>query len=112
MGAAQLPIEIEQGSNFRLVVTLVGGPDSWTGYTGRMQIRAQKSSSEVLFDTSEITVDTINKQAVLEISAVDTAEFDWTNGSYDVLLTSGDEQDAYRVVEGKVKVDHSVTRED
>lgn len=113
MGAAQLPIEIEQGSDFRLVVTVVGGPSSLAGYTGAMQIRSMKADPVVLYQVPSggITIDQINSQVVVKIAAAATANFTWDIGVYDVLITSGDEADAYRIVEGKVRVDHSVTRE-
>lgn len=113
MGAAQLAIVIEQGADFQLVVTVVGGPDSLTGYTGAMQIRAMKSDPVTLYEVpgGGFTFDDINRQVVVDIGYQATKAFDWDVASYDVLITSGDEADAYRVCEGKVRVDHSVTRE-
>lgn len=113
MSAANVLLEIEQGAEFQFVVTLVGGPSSLAGYTGAMQIRPMRSSVEVLYEVpgSGITIDPDNRQVVVRLDHLATAEFDWNDGTYDILITSGDEADAYRVAEGKVKVDHWVTRE-
>jgi hypothetical protein len=113
VGAAKLPIVIEQGAEFQMVITVVGGPASIAGYTGAMQIRESRASSAVLYEVpgSGITIDPDNRQVVVRIDYRATAGFDWNLATYDVLITSGDEEDAYRVAEGKIKIDHSVTRE-
>jgi hypothetical protein len=110
MTAAQLPIEIEQGSNFSLVVFLVGGPTDLTGYTGAMQIRTMKSDPTTLYDvpSGQISIDSVARQVSVDLRADGTAAFDWDHGVYDVRIVKG--SDAYRVVEGKVTVDHWVTR--
>ena len=114
MGAARLNIEIEQGADFQMAVLVVGGPVSLTGYTGAMQIRQMKSSTEVLYEVSpdDITVDDPSRTVTVKIPYRDTAGFLWNNAAYDVYIISGDESDAYRVAEGKVTMDYSVTRED
>lgn len=111
MGAGQLDIEIEQGAEFQLVVTVVGGPSSLAGYTGEMQIRDTKASSTVLYTAPGVTIDEGNRQVVVRIPHTATKDFTWARGRYDVLVTSGDSTSAYRVAEGKVAIDHSVTRE-
>jgi hypothetical protein len=112
VGAAYLALEIEQGSDFQLVVTVVGGPVSMAGYVGSMQIRASKSTTPALYDVPSgmITVDNANRQVVVSLPWTETKNFSWDGGLYDLVITSGDGVDAYRVVEGKVLVDHSVTR--
>jgi hypothetical protein len=112
MGATKLALEVEQGSDFQLVVTVVGGPVSMTGYTGSMQIRAAKSASTTLYSVPSgmISVDSANRQVVVSLPWTETDDFTWDNGLYDLVITSPDELDAYRVVEGKISVDHSVTR--
>jgi hypothetical protein len=111
MGAAQQPIEIEQGSNFQMVISVVGGPDDLTGYTGAMQIRDLKSSSALLYEATSIAIAPVNRLVTVTIPFTDTVGFGWTRGNYDVLITAGDDSAAYRIAEGKVTVDHSVTRE-
>lgn len=112
MGAAKLDITIEQGSDFQLVVTVVGGPVSMTGYTGKMQIRPGKGSSTLRYDVplSALTVDGLNRQVVVNLPWTESLGFDWDAGMYDLVIVSADEVDAWRVVEGKVTVDHSVTK--
>lgn len=112
MGAAQLPLEIEQGSECVFTVLVTGGPGTLTGYTGAMQIREMKTSTEVLYEVAEgnITFDAGNRIVTVRIPGSDTAEFDWDRGVYDVLITGLSAP--WRICEGKVTVDHWVTRED
>jgi hypothetical protein len=112
MGAAKLALMVEQGADFQLVVTVVGGPVSLSGYVGKMQIRATKSSTTVLYDVPSgmISVDAVNRQVVVSLPWTETDDFTWDGGLYDVVITSANGVDAYRVVEGKVSIDHSVTR--
>lgn len=112
MAATKLPITIEQGSDFELVITVVGGPASMSGYTGAMQIRSIKSSSPALYDVPAdmVIVDAPNRQVTVLLPWTETVDFDWDGGLYDLVITSADEVDAYRIVEGKVSIDHSVTR--
>jgi hypothetical protein len=113
VGAAKLPIVIEQGAEFDMVITVVGGPASLAGYTGSMQIRESKASSTVVYEVPSggITIDPDNRQVSVNIDYLATAGFTWNMAVYDVLITSADETDAHRVAEGKIKIDHSVTRE-
>jgi hypothetical protein len=111
MTAAQLPLEIEQGSECVFTVLVTGGPGTLTGYTGEMQIRELKSSTETLYEVAEsnITFDTGNRTVTVRIPGEDTAEFDWDRGVYDVRIVGLDAP--WRIVEGKITVDHWVTRE-
>lgn len=110
MGAAQLPLEIEQGSDCVFSVSVLGGPGTLTGYVGAMQIREMKDSTEVLYevDPANITFDAGNRIVTVRLPAADTATFDWDRGVYDVLITG---IDSWRICEGKVTIDHWVTRE-
>jgi hypothetical protein len=114
MGAANLAIEIEQGADFQLVVTVVGGPASLVGYTGAMQIRTSKAATDTLYDVpvGKIAINNGSRQVTVTLPWTETVDFDWDGGLYDLVITSGDGVDAYRIVEGKVSVDHSVTRAD
>ena len=113
MGAAKLPIVIEQGAEFDMVITVVGGPASLAGFTGAMQIRESRSSTAVMYEVPSggITIDPDNRQVSVNIDHLATAGFTWNLAVYDVLITSADETEAHRVAEGKIKIDHSVTRE-
>lgn len=112
MGATKLALNVEQGSDFDLVVTVVGGPASLSGYTGSMQIRAIKSAGETLYtvDPGAIAIDNVGRQVTVSLPWTETADFDWDNGLYDLVITSADQTEQHRLVEGKVSVDHSVTR--
>lgn len=114
MTATKFPINIEQGSDFQLVVSVVGGPSSLTGYTGAMQIRSSKSASPALYSVSPsaIAVDGTTRQVTITLPWTETVTFEWDGGLYDLVLTSADLADAYRIIEGKVSVDHNVTRDE
>src|SRR5262245_43395426 len=103
MGAARLDLVVEQGSDFQFVVTVVGGPVSMSGYTGSMQVRASKSATTPLYSvpSDKITVDSTNRQVVVSLPYTETDDFTWDGGLYDLVITSADQVDAYRVVEGK-----------
>jgi hypothetical protein len=111
MSAAQLPLEIEQGSECVFTVLVTGGPGTLTGYVGEMQIREMKSATEVLYevDPDNITFDTANRIVTVRIPGADTALFDWDYGVYDVRIVGLGAP--WRIAEGKVTVDHWVTRE-
>jgi len=112
VGAAKYDLVIEQGSDFQLVVTVVGGPSSMSGYTGKMQIRPGKNSPNLRYDvpSSAITVDAANRQVVVDLPWTESVGFTWDSGMYDLVIVSADELDAWRVVQGKAIVDHSVTK--
>lgn len=106
-------MRIPQGASFRFVASIVsGGPEDLTGYTGWMQIRPIKHTPEVLaeFTEAEITVNPITSQVVLEIPDTLTAEYDWDTGVYDLIIEGP--EGTWRVIEGNVTINHSVTRED
>lgn len=108
----KLNLTIPQGSIYRFVVTVVGGPADLTGYTGWMQIRETKSDAVVLDElTTEITVNNTTRQVVVTIPDTVTALYTWDNALYDLVII-GPADERWRVVEGYVRVNHSVTRED
>jgi hypothetical protein len=112
--AAQLPVEIEQGSDCLFSAKVVGGPTSLSGYTGEMQIRGMKTDEVVLYqaDPGDITFDVPNRIVTVRIPYEETSDFTWDRGVYDVRIKADDDSEAWRVLEGKVTVDHWVTRED
>jgi hypothetical protein len=102
---------IAQSGVFRLVIDVVGGPDSIAGYTGEMQIRKTKSSEEILgeMDPDWFTVDSVNSQVILEIPDTETELYDWTGSAvYDMYLVG---PRRWRILEGKVGLDKTVTKE-
>lgn len=112
MGATKYNLDIEQGSDFQLVVTVVGGPSSMTGYTAKMQFRPGKGSSTLRYDVpgSALTVDAANRQVVVNLPWTESVDFSWDSGMYDLVIVSSDNLKVWRVIEGRIVVDHSVTK--
>lgn len=112
MPATTKDIRIEQGTTFRLVVTVLPGvPEDITGYTAAMQVRPYRASLEVLadLDENEITVNNITRQVVVTIPASVTETYDWREGDYDLVITGVGGK--FRLVQGRAVVSPSVTRE-
>ena len=102
---------IPQGDVYRIVVTVVDGPSSLAGYTGIMQIRKTKGSTEVLAEMNDdwFTIDDISRQVVLEIPDTATATYDWVGAAvYDMHLVGPDQ---WRLIEGKAMLNKTVTQE-
>jgi hypothetical protein len=103
---------IPREDNFRLVITVSGGPDSLAGYEGEMQIRKTKTSTEVLaeMDKSWFTIDDLTRQVVLEIPNAETGTYDWTGQAlYDLHIDDG--TDRWRLLEGRVSLNMNVTED-
>lgn len=102
---------IPQSGVHKVVITVTGGPPSLAGYTGEMQIRKTKASEEILAETipAYFTVDDLNSQVILEIPDTETELYDWDGVAvYDLYLVG---TDRWRVLEGKARLDKTVTRE-
>jgi hypothetical protein len=97
-------------ADLRIQVDVIGGPESLVGYTGKMQIRATADATATLADygTSEITIDTAARTVSLVVLAAVTANYTWTAGVYDLVITGPD--GTYRLVQGTVTVLPGVTR--
>lgn len=107
----KLNLVIPQGATYRFVLDLVGGPASLVGYTGWMQIRDMKESLVVLAEyTTDIVVNSNTHQVVVTIPDTETELYTWHNAVYDLVIQGP--QGTWRVVEGNVRVNKSVTRED
>lgn len=105
---------IAQSGIYELVVDIVDGPEALAGFGGAMQIRKTKGSEEVLaeMDPSWFTVDSINRQLILEIPDEETGLYDWTGSAvYDLYLVNADDTDRWRLLEGKATLSKTVTRE-
>lgn len=115
--AAKYKIKIDQGATLRLVFTWKTGatqiPVDLTGYTGRMQIRSDISSPDIIKDlTTEnggITLGGVDGKIMLYISALDTATFDFESAVYDIELIAAN-GDVIRILEGEVTLSPEVTR--
>lgn len=109
--------KIDQGSTFERTLTFTEDdnvtPRDFTGYTWRMQIRKYLSDTVVLIElTSENgRIDISNQDTgvvVLNISATDTTDLDFSNAVYDLESVNG--AIVQRELKGKVKLSKEVTR--
>lgn len=107
MTAARKDIVIEQAANFRLVVSVIGGPEDLSGYTAKMQVRQIKASEELLAEMVGI-VNPVTRQVVVEALASVTEDYDWSEGVYDVLMEGA--AGSWRIAEGRAILSKSVTR--
>ena len=116
MPAGSYDILIEQGATFiRDIVwkDSMGVPVDVTGYTARMQLRAQKSSTEILLSlTTEngcITMGSTDGKVHLEIPAETTATYSARRAVYDLEMIDP-EGIVTRLLEGGVELSMEVTR--
>lgn len=114
MLAGLLDIEIEQGATFELVFIYqdeAGNPFDLTGMTGRMQLRRQFKSEEVIIslttENGRITFDPYAGKITLKISATDTTPLTGS-GVYDLELIDG--ATVNRLLEGSFNICAEVTR--
>lgn len=115
--AATYDFTIEQGSAFRRVLTYRdenGALVDLTGYSARMQIRATTEGSllvELTTANGRIALGGAGGTITLAIDAVTTAALT-RGGVYDLeLLPGGDEEQAFRLVQGAVSLSREVTRD-
>jgi hypothetical protein len=110
MPAARYDIEIEQGATFRRVLTLKENDVAinLAGYTAKMQVREEPTSTTALAD---MTINFTGNPGEIELLLSSTLTQGLPSGIfyYDLLLTSaGGEAD--RWLEGKARIDESVSR--
>ena len=117
MPAIKYDFEIEQGAAFALVFRRkddAGGPIPLTGYTARMQVRANVAAQDVLLElTTEngrLVIDEANGEAAIALDADTTAACTWRKGVYDLELVPPDGKNVIRLVEGQITVSREVTR--
>lgn len=107
---------IEQGATFDITLTCrdeAGVLVDLTGYTARMQIRANKKATTTLLElTTEndrIVMGGAAGTIQLVLPATVTAAIDWTRGVYDLEIVNADGF-VQRLWQGDVEVDKEVTR--
>jgi len=84
-------------------------PVDLTGYTAVMQFRAFPLAPTVLYDASaDITLGGTAGTIALNIDATDTETFTWSQGVYDLLMTSA-QGVAVRLLQGAVSVAPAVS---
>lgn len=121
--AAKYDLLVEQGATYerKFVWTTLNPtnsrlpptPVNLTGYTGRLQIRANVKSETVLHEaTTEnggISIDAAKGEVTLTIPAASSAAWSWDKGVYDLELVSSSGA-VKRFIEGSVQVSPEVTR--
>lgn len=84
------------------------------GYTGRAQVRASTAAPSILHEWSTVNGDLlINPGAgtvTLKVDPATSSAWTWTDGVFDILLTSGDSLTVLQLVRGTVTVAQTVTR--
>lgn len=110
-------LEIYQGATFVLKLQWLDDDDNpvdLTGAEATMQIREKIDSETVLHEASsengEITFDTTEGRATVKIPASATADFEFTSGVYDLLITRSDGNRVDPIVRGGVGVKKAITR--
>jgi hypothetical protein len=119
VAAAHWKILVEQGSTWRVVLTVYdedGDPVDLTGYTARMQVREAVDSLSPVFSLTTpegspggITITGPAGQVELLIPDETSTAWTWTFGVYDLELVSPD-GDVDRLLKGEFEVDREVTR--
>lgn len=117
VSAGKLDIIIEQGSSFERNVYYRdpdGNPVNMTGYTAAMHVRKYKGATEALLTlTSSAGYITVGETGHLEIHipANETDDLNFVWGYYDLeLYPEGDATQAFRLLEGRIKLTKEVTR--
>ena len=124
MVAFNVKLLMERGATFRKTMIWKTGdltqpstmtPVDITGYTGKMQVRSDVSSSAVLFELStvngRITLGGSAGTIVLYIPSTVTSAFTFKKAVYDLFLTSpsGSPSDVIKFMDGTITVATKIT---
>lgn len=117
MAAGNYDFTIEQGATLDLPIFFKDGDGvalDYTGYTARMQVRQNVSSSAVLLElTTEngrLILDGPEGNLTLLVTAEDTADITWRKGVYDIEMVAPDDT-VTRVLQGTITISLEVTRD-
>lgn len=114
MAAGILPLSVEQGATFRksMVWKINGNPVNLTGYTARLQARANRSFDPMLSLTSDagggITLVEAEGRITITISADTTSGLHVGKHKYDLELESAGGE-VTRLVKGMFTVSEGIT---
>jgi len=114
MAAGILPLVVEQGATFRksMVWKINGNPVNLTGYTARLQVRANRSFDPMLSLTSGtgggITLTAADGRVTISISAAATSGLHVGKHKYDLELVSAGGE-VTRLVKGMFTVSEGIT---
>ena len=119
MSATRYDIVIEQGATYKLDLTYkdAAGGNMITGHSARMQIKDSYKGEIVGGSNNKADFSSPNNGIIvnasgypnikIDISAADTATYDFDNAVYDLEIHSG--ADVARVIEGRVKLKREAT---
>lgn len=117
MSAEKRNITIEKGAVLVEIFELLddaGAPVDVSGYTARLQIRADFEDEDPALEldqTGGITVGGEDGRFTVRATATETAALELETGFYDLeILPAGEEADAIRLAQGVVYVAPNVTR--
>lgn len=109
MVAVEHDIEVEQGATFEFAVECLEEdgqtPRTFSGYTGALQIRAERAPDATLLATATVTVATGLVTATIADDL--TAAMDWRAGVYDLKITNGSLSE--RIARGNARFTSQVT---
>ena len=113
---------IYQGADFSLALTWRADTGArvdsdaildLTGYTASLQCRPTATSNELLLEMStrngRITLNNVAPNIVIFVNAAEMDGLTWTQGVYDLRLTSPDDQ-ITRLIQGNVFLSRNVSR--
>lgn len=116
MPAAQHDFTIEQGATFTRAfrwLDATGNVVDLTGFTARMQVRANVASPDVLLELTtandRLVIEPTLGRVSISLDATTTAAITWRKGVYDLELVSG-AGEVTRLVAGQITVSREVTR--
>lgn len=119
MGAAELDLTIEQGTDYELVLHLASKPPDpqpldLTGYTARSQFRPNHGhDTAVLYELTtsngRLTIDGPAGTITVTIPGEDSSAWQWRTAVYDLELVNPSGRPK-RLFKGAVRVDPEVTR--
>src|SRR4051812_1141278 len=105
----QQDLVIPQRGKFELTVQVTGAPQTWSGWTAKMQIRPNKGSPVLLDEFTNLdAISFATGQVQVDIPGADTALYTWDAAMYDLVVTGPTTGlGPYRILEGVVTIDHS-----
>lgn len=91
-------------------VIIFNKPCDLTGFTARASIRPAINSSKVLYEWSQVIVDTLQHAFILTIPADITATFNWSKAIYDLEAISPNGEVFSIISPSQVLVEQEVTK--
>ena len=105
-------LKIYAGSRYEHTLNVQADGVAWTltNFTARMHFRAEQDSATTLFEATNADYLTVGTSSVaIDIPAAISAAWTFEEAVYDLEIEDGS-SNAYRLIQGKVKVLPEVTR--